>query len=388
MDFDARDKAESAARKPDLHDENLPRESAVPASVVSLQLSALPPYINDIFAHLKNSGAKHFTLYGGAMRDVDLGSRSATPKSPKDYDLRIWFPPETIEADTQRFLARMAACIDAPWNTIPAEGTPYQRHIGQYRGIELDVSIRAIPQSLHGTVLTPFAVAHDRILDSDASLSAIALDPEMNAWARPEYLSDRDNGIITLFFSGDDARQASYAARMRQKYPERKILTVIDERKGLPWLLGGTAQTILTDWTPPLELVTSVFGLCFKGRDLLMINHEKRGWDVPGGHVEGRESLEETLQREVLEEADARIGRAAQLGVVKITMPGARPPDYRYPFPVSYMVACHAQVAELLPFAGRFETTDRALLTPNDALRTGWVERHRRLYEAALALHA
>lgn len=52
------------------------------------------------------------------------------------------------------------------------------------------------------------------------------------------------------------------------------------------------------------SLVVSVFLLAIKGSKILAIKND-RGWEIPGGHIEENESFEETLIREVEEEAGA-----------------------------------------------------------------------------------
>ncbi len=55
---------------------------------------------------------------------------------------------------------------------------------------------------------------------------------------------------------------------------------------------------------PSLEQVSAVFLIAFNGEKILSIKNE-RGWDIPGGHMEPRETLIEGLHREVIEEGGA-----------------------------------------------------------------------------------
>jgi 8-oxo-dGTP diphosphatase len=165
---------------------------------------------------------------------------------------------------------------------------------------------------------------------------------------------------------------------------EQTTERILTERRDVPWLpQGAIMQTTLTHRLPPRELVTSVFGLCFENDRLLMIMHEKRNSDIPGGHVETGESLEDALRREFQEEAAASICDLEVIGYVKITLPGSKPPDYRYPHPISYMVAFAGRVERLYPFKGEFETTERRLLSADDARKETWVSANRELYELA-----
>ncbi len=68
-------------------------------------------------------------------------------------------------------------------------------------------------------------------------------------------------------------------------------------------------QVVISDCHPPQELTTAAFALAFDGDRLLMTNLRRRGWNVPGGHVEPGESPEDTMRREVYEETVARQAR-------------------------------------------------------------------------------
>lgn len=66
-----------------------------------------------------------------------------------------------------------------------------------------------------------------------------------------------------------------------------------------------TNDTVL----PKKELVNAVFLIAFNNSKILAIKNE-RGWDIPGGHIEGGETPEEGLIREVQEEAGATFSDA------------------------------------------------------------------------------
>lgn len=67
--------------------------------------------------------------------------------------------------------------------------------------------------------------------------------------------------------------------------------------------------------------ITQVCGVIFDGDGNILISIESRdgSWIIPGGHPEKRESIEETLKRELLEEVDVEIEDIKPLGVQKVT---------------------------------------------------------------------
>lgn len=66
---------------------------------------------------------------------------------------------------------------------------------------------------------------------------------------------------------------------------------------------------------PLRENISAVFLVAFKDGKILSIQNE-RGWDIPGGHLEGKEEPFVALQREVFEEAGAMVNRAKPYAVL------------------------------------------------------------------------
>src|SRR5689334_22895022 len=52
-----------------------------------------------------------------------------------------------------------------------------------------------------------------------------------------------------------------------------------------------------------------VYGICFNDKNEILIckSSENGPWQIAGGHPEGDETIEETLQREMIEEVDIKI---------------------------------------------------------------------------------
>lgn len=163
-----------------------------------------------------------------------------------------------------------------------------------------------------------------------------------------------------------------------------KILRV---EHNLAWLPEpNESQTVLSSHLPPLELVTTAFVLAFAGNRLLMTNLTRRGWEIPGGHVEPGERPEEAVRREVLEETGTTLGPLHLLGYQHLRLSGPKPTSYRYPYPDSYQVFYWAYLATLADFLPTAEAQGRALFPPGEARTLSWVQHFRELYEAALLM--
>src|SRR3989338_6516031 len=66
---------------------------------------------------------------------------------------------------------------------------------------------------------------------------------------------------------------------------------------------------------PAQENISAVFLVAFKDGKILAAQNE-RGWDIPGGHLEGSEDCLTALKREVLEEAGTEVSDAMQYAVL------------------------------------------------------------------------
>ena len=66
---------------------------------------------------------------------------------------------------------------------------------------------------------------------------------------------------------------------------------------------------------PTRKTVSAVFLIAFSDRKILSVRNE-RGWDIPGGHLEGDEDFLHGLRREVREEAGALVKEAKPYGIL------------------------------------------------------------------------
>jgi len=136
---------------------------------------------------------------------------------------------------------------------------------------------------------------------------------------------------------------------------------------GLGWLpRGARLEYLASSREPPRELVTSVHGVIFDGEQGLVIEHEGRGLDIPGGHVEAGESLEAALRRELREEAGAEVWGVEQFAVGRIVVPEPLPEGWPYPAPESFLVFFGGWLRQHYGASGRFETRSSRLVAAAD----------------------
>jgi 8-oxo-dGTP pyrophosphatase MutT (NUDIX family) len=85
---------------------------------------------------------------------------------------------------------------------------------------------------------------------------------------------------------------------------------------------------------PPLDLVTSVRAVLFRGSDVMVMTNVEGGFHVnPGGRREPGESVDGTLERELLEETGWTIRRPKFMGFIHFLHLSPRPAAYPYPHP-------------------------------------------------------
>ncbi len=84
---------------------------------------------------------------------------------------------------------------------------------------------------------------------------------------------------------------------------------------------------------PPAELVSSVRAIVFEEDRVLVMRNLDGIHIVPGGRVEEGETFEETLRRELLEDAGVEISLGAQIGLVHLRHTTPKPEGYPYLYP-------------------------------------------------------
>jgi len=99
-------------------------------------------------------------------------------------------------------------------------------------------------------------------------------------------------------------------------------------------------ELYLTDELPPLELTSAVMCVATVD-DKVCLARAKRGWGILGGHIEPGESFEDTLLRELDEEAGYKADDFKLFAVRKLLptkpIPHQRKGEF-YPYPIGYAV--------------------------------------------------
>ena len=121
----------------------------------------------------------------------------------------------------------------------------------------------------------------------------------------------------------------------------------------------------LVEWFPGARVpagarVTQVSGICMTDDgQVVLVSSDGESWGLPGGHPEPGESVEETLSREVREEACFTVERSEYLGYQQCSPEAGGTPDFQLRY------RCLVTVTEFSP---KHETTHRKMVSLSDLL--------------------
>jgi len=110
--------------------------------------------------------------------------------------------------------------------------------------------------------------------------------------------------------------------------------------------------------------ITSVMGAIFHEGKLLLTK-PRRGWGLPGGHIEANESPEECLKRECIEEAGVEIDNLKLIGYWKTRKLINLDSNKQYPNE-GYQLLYIAQAPKINDFIPMHEVTDRKFVYPDE----------------------
>ena len=207
-----------------------PRVNAQKKPTISaVTLVGYPPFMQPCFDLLKAAGANYYALFGGAVRDADYMARHNQHYNIKDYDLRIWLPKDNYQQRLSLYLAKLGALIRGPIESTPCPGTDQVHYCFLYNGIELDVSVRPIPDIFQDECVPMEAVACERASSSDVAISGVAIDALGRSWAQADYLHDQINKTLTVYLMNDSVRRHAYLTRMGGKFPHHRVIWGIDK---------------------------------------------------------------------------------------------------------------------------------------------------------------
>ncbi len=127
------------------------------------------------------------------------------------------------------------------------------------------------------------------------------------------------------------------------------------------WSENITWEFYISSHLPDPKLCTAAFCLALQGDNRVVLTKTKRGWEMPGGHMESGETLEQTLFRETHEEGGYTPQQYRLFGYRKVISKKPIPArdGKEYPFPTSYIP--HFIAKSNFPLAGVHGDEDEVL---------------------------
>ena len=158
--------------------------------------------------------------------------------------------------------------------------------------------------------------------------------------------------------------------------------------EGEPFRVFSNGGTWSVAWHSPVGVPDGTphgaNAFCVTADQVVLISNDGERWGWPGGRPDGNESWEQTLRREVLEEACAIVRHARLLGFCRAACVSG--PEQGL---VLVRSMWRADV-DVLPWSPRFEIRHRCLVPSSELLARLWIEDgfeplyHRAIIEARL----
>ena len=131
-----------------------------------------------------------------------------------------------------------------------------------------------------------------------------------------------------------------------------------------------TARFILASSLPPQDLISNVNLIPKVGNQWLIILDRNGLWDIPGGTLEPGENYLQTIRREMLEEAGAKLLTLKLMGVFHYFSEAQKPYRHHLPHPEFYRVVGVGDVKIIgLPADPDGHVIDIDLVTNKEAVR-------------------
>lgn len=123
-------------------------------------------------------------------------------------------------------------------------------------------------------------------------------------------------------------------------------------------------------WIPNMKMdnekITSVHAICIQNSKVLLSLIEHNGFNIPGGHIDEGESLEEALHREVLEEAYVE-GELIYLGCLEVNHEENPKFDPKGNYPlIAYQAFYRLDVTKCHTFLREHESQTRIWVEPSE----------------------
>jgi ADP-ribose pyrophosphatase YjhB (NUDIX family) len=137
--------------------------------------------------------------------------------------------------------------------------------------------------------------------------------------------------------------------------------------EGVPYSFATDDEAWNLSWHSPLNLPDGIphgsAGVCVTPQEtIILVRQNNNVWDFPGGRPEGIETWEETLRREMVEEACATVDQALLLGFARAECSSGTERGR------AIVRSFWRAEVNVHPWEPRFEITQRKFVRPEEAL--------------------